>query len=102
MDEGQQQSIISIVPLNSNWPKKGVQSITDPYVRHRSPTQYLAELLMIHREPTLLSIPGFWRMEEYRKSYAHFCIKVKQFLNYCEFRNLHNAIVKNRLNSLSG
>jgi hypothetical protein len=85
--------------INTDWPKEGVKSISSEII-HQRPEQYLAELVMIHRQPSLMDHHFFWRDMKYKKSYMGFILELKTYLQGCDFKTLHNVIVKNKISSI--
>jgi hypothetical protein len=93
------QDNISTLPLTADWPEEGVKSVSSP-IYHKKPSQFLAELMMIHRDPVLQNKPFFWR--DCQRSYMGFLVAIDKRLNGgVSFKILHNTIVKYKLTSLN-
>jgi hypothetical protein len=90
---------LSRLPLNASWPEEGVQSLSAEEIVHKRPEAYLAELMLVLREPDLLKVHKCWSFGKYKESYVGFIMQLAERLKYCEFKILHNAIVKNKLTS---
>ena len=86
--------------LNNDWPKEGVKSITSNTI-HKRPEAYLAERLMVNREPLLMYSPLFWQQDKYKESFKGFLIRLNQCIKYAGFKPVHKAIVENNLKDLS-
>jgi hypothetical protein len=85
-----------MLPLNSEWPKDGVKSITTDII-HKKASAYLAEIMMLNKIPDLKEYPFFWRVKEYQNSYSGYVINLEKRIKTCGFGPIHNAIVKNNL-----
>lgn len=88
---------LSILPIDSSWPQDGVTSLSTKEIVHARPEQYLAELILVNRDRQLLEIPRFWRLSKYKDSYLGFVMQIVQRLKYCDFKHIHNVIVKHKL-----
>lgn len=88
------------VSINDDWPKDGVKSITSDVI-HKRPEAYLAERLMVNREPLLQFSPRFWQDGKYKESFKGFLIRISQCIKYAGFKPVHKAIVENNLTDVS-
>lgn len=87
----------SVLPIDSTWPVDGVNAISTKGIKHTKPAAYLAELIMIQRDPSLAGTDRFWKDKALAKSYSGFVIQISKRLKYCDFKHLHNAIIRNNL-----
>lgn len=86
---------------DDDWPENGVESNVCEVI-HLRPEQYLAEVVMIHRDSRVAKIPSFWCLDEYKTTYGGFLLQIKKRLDYCEFKCLHRVILDNKLASFQG
>lgn len=91
------QIIKSYIEIDGSWPKDGVTSLSSSNVIHKRPEQYLAELMLLIKEPNLIDVKKFWTLNKYKENYIGLIVQISQRLKYCDFKVLHNAIVKHSL-----
>lgn len=82
--------------INSDWPSNGVKSLSNNNI-HKLPAQYLAELIMVNGDSSLLEEGAFWNKNPYKKRYTSLMVHLQRRLKYCDFKYIHNVIVKYKL-----
>ncbi len=69
-------------------------------VIHRRPEQYIAEMLMVNKNPVFKEMPAFWRNKENKESYMGFVLNCRRHIREVGFDPIFNAIKKHNLTDL--
>lgn len=91
-------SDVSKLPLDSDWPKEGVWSLTTPMCRHKTGAAYLSEIIMIHKHGELP--PQFWQQVQYQKEYQRHVMRLHKVLETEPFSRVHRVVCKFRISGL--